>query len=372
MRDGWRPVDSSHELLPAVWPHDLRCWLPDRLPVISTYFDGLVTFARPASAAPHDPRPDWEADQARLAGLPPPPAGRIWLLRSPWPEIGMAVVVSLLISRCTELGRTGFEPDYVDVAREMLTWSFADVRHWWTGTDADTARAWLERGRSGEDVADLVTWELGPTQLDQLDGIDESAAVRWCRSVGRSGNAAVQRILIWRSLGLPADPPADLYRFHDWPAEQIASWLQAGFDIPTMIALIETPLTNAIEWRARGYRTSEVVELINADPLLTAKGGGRVHRAWNRRPGTARLDRIRLLGRRRCAIRQPWHSAERGPGVALEGTRTWRCRTGTGITARLPTRWLGRRCRNLRARHRTLRQRSARNPWSDGRESTKP
>ena len=82
---GWQPVSASPEtrLLPAVWPSEHRCWVPDRLPPVMLAMTEDRVWLEPV---PESRLAEWEDEvtaEAAAAGLPPRPAGRIWLLPSP-------------------------------------------------------------------------------------------------------------------------------------------------------------------------------------------------------------------------------------------------------------------------------------------------
>lgn len=92
--EGWQVLEPAPMLLclPAFWPRHLRCWVPDRLPRVvkesRTDRTGRTVAAELRPATEEDlARDDEHTDHcARLAGLPPAPRRRLWLLRSPWPE----------------------------------------------------------------------------------------------------------------------------------------------------------------------------------------------------------------------------------------------------------------------------------------------
>lgn len=94
-QQGWTalPPDLAWAAwIPAVWPAQHRAWLPDRLPRVQRD-SGSV-----ARLNPHwwqDERDEAVATCARV-GLPAPPVGRIWLVRSPWPELATGLIVGHL------------------------------------------------------------------------------------------------------------------------------------------------------------------------------------------------------------------------------------------------------------------------------------
>lgn len=251
---GWHRLcsDPMLSLLPAVWPPHLRCWVP-ALPDRSRY-DDLVEIAAEA-------------------GYPLPPEGRAWLVRSPWPWLGLDLVILLIRHRAAELlvGSDSWlgPAEMASAASDLLAWPDDRLRSWWSGPEADAATAWSSLGRTGDEVAALVLCGLGPDQLHRLLGLSEEQAVRWCHAVGYEGPTTVDRIVLWRSLGLPSDPPANLYQLSEVPDEQIVRWWEAGFDADWMIDCLEVPLGTARAWRDRGHSSAAVRDLLHADPTLT-------------------------------------------------------------------------------------------------------
>ena len=239
---GWQVVDANDIglcLLPAVWPGEHRCWLPDRLPKVFTSFDGTSTRVLPMSMRRHEPY-DWEAEYAEAAGLPRPPQHRVWLLRSPWPWLGQRVVLSLLRGRARQLhGPEASPPELAGVGAEMLAWTPEQLSSWWVGPDADAATAWRALGREGDEVADLVVRGLGPTELVRLTDLDERQAIAWGEATGLRGEELVSAIAAWRARGLPADPPAGLWLLREWTDERIDAWLAAGFGVEELYGIVE-------------------------------------------------------------------------------------------------------------------------------------
>ncbi|MEV6250699.1 DUF5956 family protein [Streptomyces sp. NPDC051742] len=86
---GWifAPAAPMWVFLPYVWPRNARTWVPDR----STRWEIDTTFAaagqlldvecRPVSAAEREARERDAAADLTVAGIPPRPSGRLWLLR---------------------------------------------------------------------------------------------------------------------------------------------------------------------------------------------------------------------------------------------------------------------------------------------------
>jgi hypothetical protein len=223
--DGWSPLgeDPMTRMLPTVWPPQHRCWVPDRLPRLSM------------SASPPDPQEigavwspmvtgevaeDMAPDGAEC-GLPAPPPGRLWLLRSPWPTLGMEAVLAILGRRREDRGLDLDPCALVEAARDLLSWPEEQLWSWWRGPQADVAREWRRLGRVGTDVAGLVVAEFGPAHTARLTGpvrtggagLSERQVVAWAERVdGPDAESTVEAIIGWRALGLSADPPEDVYR----------------------------------------------------------------------------------------------------------------------------------------------------------------
>lgn len=273
---GFRPLGTAplHCCLPAVWPEQHRCWVPDRLPKVSVGGDGSPTWIEPWD---EQTRQEMAADidrEAAACGLPDPPRGRLWLLRSPWPSVGLEVLFVLLARRCEERDMLVMTPGVTEAARELLTWSEQQLWDWWSGPDADVARRWRARGRTGEEVARLVLAELGPDEIHAFAAGDpsltEEQAVAWCGAIDAGGPESVAQVRAWLEAGLPANPPDDphmvLARFEP---EQVRQWLAAGFDLGDVAKLRGLPLESAIAWRERGFDPAEVRQLLQADWTVT-------------------------------------------------------------------------------------------------------
>lgn len=218
----------------------------------------------------HQPSEAFDLELAAEVGLPAPPPGRIWLLRSPWPLVGLKVVLWFFARRCQERGVYEVA-DFVAAARAMLRWDETELLAWWTGQEKDAALAWQVQGRTGEDVAELVYAGIGPQELARMPGLtfDQAAAWRWA-AAGQTVQEAVDRVVFFRSAGLPDTPPENLYRLEGLTEEEFRAWIAAGFDVPTMVALIGSTLAEAIAWRDHGFSAARAQELLQADPELTA------------------------------------------------------------------------------------------------------
>lgn len=280
LADGWCLLgpDQRYSLLPAVWPAQLRCWLPDRMPKVWRVFDGgsvasVITDDehRRLRNRDDDPSADAAAELAEQAGLPAPPPDRIWLLRSPWPRLGVQLVLRMMSRRCAALHLDEYDaPDIVIAAQDLLRWDDNRLRTLLTDEEVATAQAWETAGRTGEDVVELVIAGVGPHDLDRLPGLSPEQAVAWRWAAGADGTAeAVDRVVFLRSLGLAAEPPADLYRLERLTDDDFRAWWEAGFDVPSMVQMLGLTVDQAVSWRRHGYPPAQVEQLLRADAVLT-------------------------------------------------------------------------------------------------------
>lgn len=283
--EGWRALEPApvYVGVPAAWPSRHRGWVPDRLPhlaVIGPDAEGRQWVAPIDPAEQADHAADWTDPAAADCGLPAPPRGRLWLLRSPWPAVGVEVLLSLGNARGHQTHPEALP--HVALYRgltELLSWTETTLWDWWEhreGPDPDgarCARAWAARGRDGEDSAALVLAHLSPTDLDTLTatceqdgaGLSEDQVVAWTRDAG-----PVERIVAWRRLGLPADPPPlRPGRLRELDPAEIADWFADEFTLDDVDKLHSLGLTHARTWRAAGFIADDVKALLNADPTLT-------------------------------------------------------------------------------------------------------
>jgi hypothetical protein len=273
IRDGWRVANPSPmwSFLPAVWPEGFRCWVPDRLPRFSrsrTRDDVLVI-------TPWSPETAGElhaevSGMLAKVGFPPPPAGRIWMLRSPWPSIGVEPVLGLILLRANEAGGGGrLDGVLVEAARDVLTWDEERVWDWWPGEWGVVARAWRAQGRTGEDAAPLIIAKLPPELLEAFreHGFDDTEALDWMLALSATGVLALERAEGWRGLGY--GPGDVLIGLMDREPSEAARWLEDGFSLSDLRAFKGAPLETAREWRAAGVSGSEARELLWLDHRLT-------------------------------------------------------------------------------------------------------
>ena len=274
--DGWRPLEPAplYSCLPAVWPAECRCWVPDRLPKVGDGFDGHGQWLEPWPAMVYESAREDAIQDAADCGLPAPPEGRLGLLRSPWPSVGLEVVLDVLMDRAAERYEEVATPEITEAAREVLAWDEQRLWEWWTGPVADAARAWRDRGRTGEDVAALVVAALGPQEVAAVPELTEAQLLAWTHAVWRRGAEAVELIRRWLALGLPVDPPPDpTHTLEQVEPAEAARWLAADFDLAEIGTVhgvdLDLALDDAAAWRDHGFATDEVARLLDADRTLT-------------------------------------------------------------------------------------------------------
>jgi len=203
----------------------------------------------------------------------------LWLLRSPWPSLGLEVVLAILHQRRHELALRWGPCWVIEAAGELLGWSEEQVWSWWGGPQADAGRAWRSIGRVGQDVAMLVVAGLGPEQTARLTGpvsdggagLSERQAVVWSEKVGGPvADSKVDAIIGWRVLGLPADPPEDehLVLYETTPAAA-RNWLADGFSFEDVGVWLGESLQSAQVWRDFGFTAKQARALVAADPTVT-------------------------------------------------------------------------------------------------------
>lgn len=283
---GWKPLPgglgSDVGLVPAVWPPEHRCWVHDRVPPfgVCSYGPG-ETYIEPDMRNPQ--REHWElARAARSVDLLPPPPGRLWLLRSPWPRLRMGSLL-LAIRQARDTG--GFGWDAVGMMRAAQTvLAQGEEATWdsWSGRQADAARAWRTAGPTPSDVDDWISLGLGPDELDVLTrspdeggaGLRPADVREWCAAVSLGAEPTdrdVAKVLAWRGIGIAADAPVTqlaAVMVEREPAE-VATWLEAGLTLADVAAWDADDLTRALRWRDAGFEAREARALTVADPTLS-------------------------------------------------------------------------------------------------------
>ena len=269
---GWRVADHSPmwSFLPAVWPKSQRCWVPDRLPRFSrSHGENEAVVITPWTPEVGSDVSHHNADLLASVGFPPPPPGRIWLLRSPWPSIGVERVRSLIALRARELGSGSMlDPILVAVARGVFSWGEEDVWTWWPGKWGKVARAWRARGRTGEDAAAVIAACLDPDLIAryEAEGLDEDSALAWTSRLYLYGREGLERALAWSRLGLSPD---DLLGLSNADPTEVRQWLAEGFDLNDVRTLEGLTLDQALAWRAVDFPAVQIRQLLRADRTLT-------------------------------------------------------------------------------------------------------
>ncbi|MGN6332608.1 MAG: hypothetical protein ACTHOD_13280 [Motilibacteraceae bacterium] len=283
VEQGWQVLEGVpfFAALPALWPRPSRCWLPDRLPRITT--SSWHSERVPPSRQRREISPLGEERRAESwaewcwycaeAGLPAPPPDRIWLVRSPWPQVGVELVLWLLVRRADERGLLLDHTALAEAAREMFIWDEDHLLAWWSGREADAAARWRAAGRTGtDDLAPFIMNGLGPEEVARLTarGLDEPTAARWLTVAPPAPEQPdrVEAVLAWHDLGLR---PEDVEQVDtSWlTPESVRAWLATGFTLADAALLALVPLADAEAFRAAGFDVEETWLLRGADPLLT-------------------------------------------------------------------------------------------------------
>lgn len=138
---GWEVAPSEPYLafLPAVWPSEHRGWIRNRLPWV-WFCPGDPPSIVPPSEDDLQMEQEIEEDYpANLegTGIPVPPLGRIWLLRSPYPKVTVAQLASLITieaeRRAKSTGADIFRQKayLIETARDVLRWSQDAINKWY-------------------------------------------------------------------------------------------------------------------------------------------------------------------------------------------------------------------------------------------------
>jgi hypothetical protein len=275
MREGWRPLDGAplYCLLPAAWPADHRTWVPDRLPKVGMaattdrYWGSIVQLTQDDE----DRQDDCPAEHARAIGLPDPPTDRIWLLRSPWPRVAVAVIYEIIWSVVERTGGDEIAQVY-RVAKDVLTWDEERALDACPTETRELVETWAQAGRVGEPAAKVIEQRLQPADLDDAlsrTQLDEQTLLDWLTSLETDlDDDAISFINTWRSTGLPGNPPSGVVRFTDRDPAELQAWLDAAFDLYAAAQLELAGLDTAIRWRDAGFNEADTYELLRADPAL--------------------------------------------------------------------------------------------------------
>ncbi|WP_076260995.1 hypothetical protein [Intrasporangium flavum] len=284
---GWHPLPAGMAgeelaLLPAVWPSEHRTWVPDRLPRFGLVsYGGDDFFVEPArESAEHE---HWQlARTARSLGLPVPPRGRLWLLRSPWPDLRVGSLV-LLLRQVRDEDELGWEPSgMMEAARRVLSGTEEQAWSRWTRREGDAARAWRGRNAPGAEVDRWIALGLGPEVVDRLTaplneggaGLSADEAHTWCGVTCTgfaTGTDVVRRTIAWRRIGLPADAPVGrlMSVLLERQPEEVQPWIESGFTAEEIAVWEAADLPRAARWREAGFGVREARELVDADPTVT-------------------------------------------------------------------------------------------------------
>ncbi len=138
-QQGWcvAPEEPLLAFLPTVWPPEHRAWIRNRVPWV-----WMCEGNPPAVVAPtaEELQREQEAQEADYAanlegtGIPVPPVGRIWLLRSPVDGVTVAEVARIITAEAERrpAGQDIFlsKRHLVDAAREVLGRNAVSVQSW--------------------------------------------------------------------------------------------------------------------------------------------------------------------------------------------------------------------------------------------------
>lgn len=327
---GWQvlPGVPFYAPLPALWPRELRCWLPDRLPRVGIrhwHSPHLPPSRQRRELMPldADQRADNWADLCRScaeAGVPDPPPDRIWLVRSPWEAVGVEVALQLLILWAVERGLPIDDQGVATAARELFTWDEARLLAWWSGPWADAAARWRAVGRPATDeLAPFVVRGLGPEEVARLTsrGLDEQGAARWLEALHPEDpeQDQVEQVLGWLDLGVRCEDLEPLAGSWLTP-ERTGPWLAAGFTLADAALLHGVPLADAEAFRAAGFDVEDTWLLRQADRRLTAAEALAFDAA-----GVTPADRVRWVEAGfDAAAARAWSDV----GVLANEARVWR------------------------------------------------
>lgn len=283
--DGWRVLEPAPQLacLPALWPRASRCWVPDRLPRVvleqrtSERAGGPVTVRPPTDA--EIAVDDEHADHcARNAGLPAPPRRRIWLLRSPWPEI---LPLPWLVRALQDIGWAAAGPTptadpLAPVAARLLadtSPAAADrILAEWQGPAAAAATAWRAVADRPDEHVELALVGAGPDLLAAIRAalgradLPEADAARLLLATDPASRARAWVPLLHEGLTTVDELTADATW---WDPSDAAPVLRAGWAVRDLADLPEAGFEwDAIGWRAAGVTARTLRRLIRCRPTM--------------------------------------------------------------------------------------------------------
>ena len=275
MRQGWRVLHPAplHCLLPAAWPVQHRTWVPDRLPRVGMGGSNATYWSEVVAIPDDDWYDDHPAKNARAVGLPDPPPDRIWLLRSPWPRIPVSVIYEIIWSFVERSATQDEIQEVYRVATDLLTWDEQRALDACPAETRELLDAWAGAGRIGEAGSTLIEQQVRPADLDDAlarTRLDEPALLAWLSSLDSElDDDTIAFISAWRARGLPGNPPPGAERYRERDVDELATWLDAGFDLYAADRLEHAGVATAIRWRAAGFDESDTYELLRSDPALT-------------------------------------------------------------------------------------------------------
>ena len=131
--EGWveAPDAPVWAFLPAVWPAEHRCWVPEPTRIVSTWIQDRDQEPRrlpdrPWTAEEHEEHEaDTNADLERI-GVPPRPANRLWYLRLPKWATDLDDLLGQLGSAAEASGAGPGEDDFAQAVTRHIRERFGD------------------------------------------------------------------------------------------------------------------------------------------------------------------------------------------------------------------------------------------------------
>jgi hypothetical protein len=137
---GWEvaPAEPWLAFLPAVWPAEHRGWIRNRVPWAWTLAGDTPTLVPPTADDLWREEQIEEDYPANLegTGIPVPPLGRIWLLRSPFEGASVAKIAEVVQSVANHRAHGDDEElflnkrYFIEAAREVLSWDTSTLQAW--------------------------------------------------------------------------------------------------------------------------------------------------------------------------------------------------------------------------------------------------